>query len=107
MAGATGVPAKMVELVAYVGHGGSVDHLRVGRRCRINIDGCQIIRFFDPCSTIECDAVEHLFGLGLHGLFGRSIPGSIVGMSFMMHCMFICHAMRHEAHSHYGPGYAS
>ncbi len=92
IARATGIPAKMVELVADVGHGCSVDHLRIGWRCRINIDSSQIIRFFDPCSSIECDAVEHLFGFGLHGLCGRSVPGSALGMIFMMHCLFICHA---------------
>src|SRR2546421_12354793 len=69
MAGATGIPAKMVELVAYGGRGGSVDHLRIGWRCRITIDGCQIIRFFGPGSSIECDAREHRFWLGLHFFF--------------------------------------
>src|SRR5690349_19975235 len=43
--GTTGMPAKMVELIAAGRHGVSVDHLLIGCRYRINIDRREIIWF--------------------------------------------------------------
>ena len=70
VAGATSVPSEVVQLVADVGHGGALDHPRVGRGSRVHVNRSQVVRLLNPRPDVERHGVEHLLALGLHRLLG-------------------------------------
>ncbi len=70
VAGGTGVPAHVVQLVPDPRHLEPVDHLAVGRAFGIGVDRRQIVGFLDARPGVDRDGVEQLFARRLDR-FGR------------------------------------
>src|SRR5688500_6187707 len=73
VAGATSVPAEVVQLITDVGHGGALDHPRVSGGLRVHVNRSQVVRLLNPRPDVERYGVEHLLRLGLHRLLGRGV----------------------------------
>ena len=63
--GGAGVPPEMVEFVAAVGHLDAVDHLRVRRRVRVEVDDRQEVRRVHVRPDVQPHHVGQLLGVGL------------------------------------------
>src|SRR5690606_16863686 len=67
VAGAAGVPTRVVQLVADVRHVGAVDDLAVGARLRVDVDGGQVVRLVHACADAQGGGVEDLLPVARHG----------------------------------------
>src|SRR5215208_470866 len=95
MAGAAGVPAEVVQLVADVGHGGALDHPRVSGGLRIHVNARQVVRLLNRCPNVERYGVEYLLALGLHRLLRRGVSRPTTGVALVVR--FVC--VGHDAYS--------
>src|SRR5215213_1257450 len=91
VAGATSVPAEVVQLVPDVRHGGALDHPRVSGGLRVHVNRSQVVRLLNPRPDVERYGVEHLLTLGLHRLLGRGVARPTTGMSLVVHLVRIGH----------------
>src|SRR5215208_4862698 len=91
MAGAAGVPAEVVQLVADVGHGGALDHPRVSGGLRIHVNGRQVVRLLNLRPHVERYGVEYLLALGLHRLLGRGVARPTMGVALMVRLVRVGH----------------
>src|SRR5215207_1024185 len=91
MAGAAGVPAEVVQLVADVGHGGALDHPRVSGGLRIHVNGRQVVRLLNRGPNVERYGVEYLLALGLHRLLGRGVSRPTTGVALVVRLVRVGH----------------
>ena len=73
-----GVPAEVVQLIADLGHPHAMDHLRIGLRLRIDIDGREIIRLLGLGAGIGGDDVGQLLRRRIDGIGGRGEDALVV-----------------------------
>src|SRR5690606_37298215 len=76
VARAAGVPAGVVELVADVGHLEAVDHLRVGRRGRVHVDGGEIVGSLGARRDPDGHRVDDPLARALHRVARRGVAGA-------------------------------
>src|SRR5215208_941483 len=91
VAGAAGVPAEVVQLIADVGHGGALDHPRVSGGLRIHVNGRQVVWLLNLRPNVERYGVEYLLALGLHRLLGRGVARSTTGGALVVRLVRVGH----------------
>src|SRR5829696_2544128 len=91
VAGATSVPAEVVQLVPDVWHGGELDHPRVSGGLRVHVNRSQVVRLLNPRPHVERYGVEHLLTLGLHRLLGRGVARPTMGVALVVHLVGVGH----------------
>src|SRR5829696_12000 len=91
VAGATSVPAEVVQLVPDVWHGGALDHPRVSGGLWVHVNSRQVVRLLNPRPHVERYGVEHLLTLGLHRLLGRGVARPTMGVALVVHLVRVGH----------------
>src|ERR671920_403271 len=91
VAGAAGIPAEVVQLVADVGHGGALDHPRVSGGLRIDVNGRQVVRLLNRGPNVERYGVEYLLSLGLRRLLGRGVARPTMGVALVVRFVRVGH----------------
>src|SRR5215213_7886263 len=91
VAGATSVPAEVVQLVSDVGHGGALDHPRVSGGLRVHVNRSEVVRLLNPRPDVERYGIEYLLTLGLHRLLGRGVARPTMGVALVVHLVRVGH----------------